>query len=294
MLPLATASALIFFASCVVFWILLEADSVSQKPRAESTQADDAGEATSAVKRRLEPAALTISSLRQLLSRFSEVGAYMALCWVCENRPLYEHMEIGELSYLFWPAFALFLVAAMATLRKNKAPGAEILNREQAEEWKGWTQYLFLAYHYCNFSPVHNAVRVFIAVYIWMAGFGNFSFFYLKDDFSLHRMISMLWRLNFLVVLLMMTMNSTYILYYICPLQTFYFLLNFVVMRCGREYNLSKWGPRLKIMVTAIAVYVIWDVENVFDAIFFFLSTTIDMKGVENGVRSEVRQRNFQ
>jgi hypothetical protein len=35
----------------------------------------------------------------------------------------------------------------------------------------------------------------------------------------------MLWRLNFVVILLMLTMNNTYILYYICPLHTFFFLM---------------------------------------------------------------------
>ena len=118
--------------------------------------------------KRLQPASLQLSSLRDLLRRFSEVGAYMLLCWVCENRPLHAHMQKGELAYLFWPLFGIFMVAAIATVRKNKVPGAEILNREQTEEWKGWMQYLFLAYHYFHYTKVYNAVRVFIAAYIWM------------------------------------------------------------------------------------------------------------------------------
>jgi hypothetical protein len=37
-------------------------------------------------------------------------------------------------------------------------------------------------------------------------------------------------RLNFSVVLLMMTHGNTYILYYICPLHTFYFMMVYVTM----------------------------------------------------------------
>lgn len=47
----------------------------------------------------------------------------------------------------------------------------------------------------------------------------------------------MLWRLNFLVVLLCMAMGNTYILYYICPLHTFYFFVVYAIMspaRCAR------------------------------------------------------------
>lgn len=29
-------------------------------------------------------------------------------------------------------------------------------------------------------SQVYNSIRVFITAYVWMTGFGNFSFFYLK------------------------------------------------------------------------------------------------------------------
>ena len=58
----------------------------------------------------------------------------------------------------------------------------------QTEEWKGWMQFVFLAYHYYHQIETYNAVRVFISCYVWMTGFGNFSFFYLKRDFSGVRM----------------------------------------------------------------------------------------------------------
>ena len=45
----------------------------------------------------------------------------------------------------------------------------------------------------------YNAIRVMITCYVWMTGFGNFSFFYIKRDFSAVRLLQMMWRLNFLV-----------------------------------------------------------------------------------------------
>ena len=41
----------------------------------------------------------------------------------------------------------------------------------------------------------------------------------------------MFWRLNFLVFWLMMVHGNTYILYYICPLHTFFFLTVFFALR---------------------------------------------------------------
>ena len=40
---------------------------------------------------------------------------------------------------------------------------------------------------------------------------GNFSFFYIKRDFGFVRVVQMMWRLNFLVLLLMLVQGSTYV-----------------------------------------------------------------------------------
>jgi hypothetical protein len=44
------------------------------------------------------------------------------------------------------------------------------LQREQTEEWKGWMQIMFLLYHYFEASSTYNAIRVYIAAYVWMTG----------------------------------------------------------------------------------------------------------------------------
>jgi predicted membrane-bound spermidine synthase len=42
-------------------------------------------------------------------------------------------------------------------------------------------------YHYFAATEIYNAIRVFIAAYVWMTGFGNFSYYYIKKDFSIAR-----------------------------------------------------------------------------------------------------------
>lgn len=48
-------------------------------------------------------------------------------------------------------------------------------------------QVLFLMYHYFAATEIYNAIRVFIAAYVWMTGFGNFSYYYIRKDFSIAR-----------------------------------------------------------------------------------------------------------
>jgi hypothetical protein len=49
------------------------------------------------------------------------------------------------------------------------------------------TQVLFLLYHYFEAREAYNAIRIFIAGYVWMTGFGNFSYYYKTGDFSIGR-----------------------------------------------------------------------------------------------------------
>ena len=48
-------------------------------------------------------------------------------------------------------------------------------------------QVLFLMYHYYDAKEVYNAIRIFIAAYVWMTGFGNFSYYWKTNDFSTGR-----------------------------------------------------------------------------------------------------------
>lgn len=219
----------------------------------------------------LESFTMTPSSIRTLLKSGTQLGVILLYSWWCENAPLFPHASKHGNFDTFWFLALVFL--GVSCLHVAPSINSDILNRDQTEEWKGWMQYIFLAYHYFHFEDVYNSVRVFISCYVWMTGFGNFSFFYMKGDFSWIRWWNMMWRLNFLVFFLCLVHNNTYILYYICPLHTFYFNLVYLSMRLLAKYNVSKWAIRVKMIVLALILFVIWDIPGVFNFVFGFLST---------------------
>ena len=81
----------------------------------------------------------------------------------------------------------LTAVAVGSSLQPVRTP--LLLNRPQTEEWKGWMQVLFLLYHYFEAREMYNAIRIFIAGYVWMTGYGNFSYYYRTGDFSIGRWV---------------------------------------------------------------------------------------------------------
>ncbi|BDA44067.1 probable O-acetyltransferase CAS1 [Coccomyxa sp. Obi] len=174
------------------------------------------------------------------------------------------------LSFIF---IVLTIVAFWKSLKKyNRGP--DLLNRQQTEEWKGWMQVLFLLYHYFNAREIYNAIRVFIAGYVWMTGYGNFMYYYHYKDFCLGRFVQMMWRLNFLVTIVCIVLRNSYMLYYICPMHTIFTVFVYATLGLGQKYNATNAGILIKIGLCVLLIYVCWDIKAVFYAIwspFMFL-----------------------
>ncbi|GJM89865.1 hypothetical protein PR202_ga06089 [Eleusine coracana subsp. coracana] len=131
---------------------------------------------------------------RTVLRAMAEVGIVLVYFYLCDRTNMFAQSKKSYNRDLFLFLYVLLIIAsALTSLKKHHEKSAFsgksilYLNRHQTEEWKGWMQVLFLMYHYFAASEIYNAIRVFIACYVWMTGFGNFSYYYIKKDFSVAR-----------------------------------------------------------------------------------------------------------
>jgi hypothetical protein len=247
-LPVTTLGMALIFGPLVLAWLMVEVSGkmTNRAPLSESTMT--------------------------LLRCGSVIAAVLCLCYVCENHAPFPHLTKTPNPLMYWGTFAVLIVASLFSLRKSHM--SDFMHRDQTEEWKGWMQFLFLAYHYWKMEANYNDIRVYITCYLWMTGFGNFSFFYLKQDFTLIRAIQMVWRMNFFVLLLCLTMNNPYIVYYICPLHTFFFFVTYATMALWSNVNRSQYGAAVKVFVAAVLLYLVFDIiPRSFHVIFGWLGT---------------------
>ncbi|KAM7122129.1 N-acetylneuraminate (7)9-O-acetyltransferase isoform X3 [Ciconia boyciana] len=177
-------------------------------------------------------------------------------------------------------------------LPESSRDTTKVLNREQTDEWKGWMQLVILIYHISGastFLPVYMHIRVLVAAYLFQTGYGHFSYFWIKGDFGVYRVCQVLFRLNFLVVVLCIVMDRPYQFYYFVPLVTVWFMIIYatlaiwpqIVQKKANGNCLWHFGLLLKLICLLTCIYFLSYSQGAFEKIFSFwpLSKCFELNG---------------
>lgn len=215
----------------------------------------------------------------ELISPLSTFGLAIGLCFIADRTGLWlkEQKQFNAVTFSALSCLAL-ITGLFTTHRGSKDLG--FLNRDQTNEWKGWMQLAILIYHYLGgsrISGIYAPVRVLVASYLALTGYGHTSYYLQKADFGVHRVFHILVRLNLLTVALAYAMNTNYMFYYFAPLVSFWYLVVYATMRVGKQYN-DRLGFLLgKVVMSALAVAVLHSSPVILEPLFRILGTVCNI-----------------
>ena len=156
----------------------------------------------------------------------------------------------------------------------SKPVDQPFLAREQTDEWKGWMQFFILIYHYTGASQtlsIYKGIRLCVASYLFMTGFGHTVYFLRRKDFSLRRHASVLVRLNLLSCCLSFVMGTDYLFYYFAPLTSFWYVIVALTLWLRSPLNQFLRFLFLKIILAACLVSTLVHTPAVLETIFLGL-----------------------
>lgn len=209
-----------------------------------------------------------------------------------KSQKLYSPMEFRNLCLIA-------LVLGSLSFRRSASKMATeqpFLSRDQTEEWKGWMQFGILIYHYTGASgtlEIYKVIRILVASYLFLTGFGHTVYFYQKADFSFRRCVSVLVRLNMLSCLLPYIMKTDYLFYYFAPLLTFWYSVIYLTMKAGRSGNHSTGFLLGKILISAMLVTALIRTPGILEGGLFVLERTCRIHWNVNEWRFRLQLDNY-
>jgi hypothetical protein len=115
----------------------------------------------------------------------------------------------------------------------DSLPFSKVMDRHQTDELKGFMQIVILLYRMSaaqNKIPLFLIIRLFTSSYLFISGYGHFMYYWNTSNFSITRFFEILFRINFIPIVLCFSMNRMYQFYSFIPLVTFWYVCTYLIM----------------------------------------------------------------
>ncbi|CAG0914265.1 unnamed protein product [Notodromas monacha] len=161
---------------------------------------------------------------------FLRFGLILVYGFLCDRTTFFMKDNKYFTNLNFWLPFGYLFALGIFFTAESKF--TQVLHRDQTDEWKGWMQLVILIYHMTGASrilPIYMHMRILVSAYLFLSGFGHFTYFFKKGDFGLSRFFQVMFRMNFLVFGLCLMMNRPFQFYYFVPLISYWYAVTYVV-----------------------------------------------------------------
>lgn len=164
------------------------------------------------------------------IEAIAKLGMIMSYFYLCDRTNFFMKENKYYSEWSFWlPVCYVFVLGLFFT---EGSKSSRVLHREQTDETKGWMQIVVLVYQVTGANkvlPIYMLVRAIISAYLFLTGYGHFHYIWQTGDTSVVRYFRVIFRLNFLTVVLCLTMNRPYQFYSFIPLVSFWYTMMYVI-----------------------------------------------------------------
>lgn len=230
----------------------------------------------------------------QMIYALATLAAIMGYFYLCDRTNFFMKENKYYSEFSFWIPVGYVFVLGLFFTEDSKF--TKVLHRDQTDELKGWMQLVILIYYMTGASrviPIYMHIKVLISTYLFLSGYGHWTYTWQTGNCGIVRFFQVMFRLNFLTVLLCFCMNRPYQFYFFVPLVSFWVCVIYLVLslppRITSQTLDSNGYPYFKIVAkfvcTLAVITILYMSEVFFERIFvtrpwkaLFVTTDDDIK----------------
>ncbi|XP_036319275.1 N-acetylneuraminate 9-O-acetyltransferase [Rhagoletis pomonella] len=160
------------------------------------------------------------------------LAVIMGYFYLCDRTNFFMKENKYYSEFSFW--IPVGYVFALGIFFTEESRFTKVLNRDQTDELKGWIMLVVLIYYMTGAHrvlPIHMHIKLLISSYLFINGYSQFTYMWQTGGNSAFvRFFQVMFRLNFITVILCFCMNRPYQFYYFVPLLSFWMCVIYFVL----------------------------------------------------------------
>lgn len=157
------------------------------------------------------------------------LGIIMVYFYLCDRTNFFMKENKYYSEFSFW--IPVCWMSAVGLFFTEDSKFTRVMHRDQTDEMKGFMIIVVLIYYMTGATrviPIYMIIKVFISTFLFLTGYQHFSYFWQTGNNGVVRFLNVMFRINFMSIVLCFAMNRPYQFYFFAPLVSFWFAVTYL------------------------------------------------------------------
>lgn len=167
--------------------------------------------------------------VQELIVATGILGIIMVYFYLCDRTNFFMKENKYYSEFSFW--IPVCWMSSVGLFFTDDSKFTRVLHRDQTDEIKGFMIIVVLIYYMTGATrviPIYMIIKTFISTFLFLTGYQHFSYFWQTSNNGIVRFLNVMFRLNFMTIVLCFSMNRNYQFYFFAPLVSFWFAITYI------------------------------------------------------------------
>lgn len=176
-----------------------------------------------------QPPISSTNRVQNLIVTIGILGIIMVYFYLCDRTNFFMKENKYYSEFSFW--IPVCWMSSVGLFFTDDSKFTRVMHRDQTDEMKGFMIIVVLIYYMTGATrviPIYMIIKTFISTFLFLTGYQHFSYFWQTGNNGIVRFLNVMFRFNFMTIVLCFSMNRPYQFYFFAPLVSFWFAITYI------------------------------------------------------------------